>query len=61
MASVSLCASCKDRYISCHSSCDKYQNWRTSMLQEKQRICKLKDLDQKFNRIPWYKDGRFST
>ena len=42
------CKDCKERYIACHDSCDRYKEW-------KQRLEKVNEERKKYNARPFVK------
>ena len=36
------CKDCQDRYVSCHSSCDQYKQWKADLSSEKEKIRKVR-------------------
>lgn len=32
------CKDCQDRYIGCHSNCEKYKEWKAKKNEEKEKI-----------------------
>ena len=40
---ISPCKDCKDRYVGCHGTCSRYNNWNNTRLEEKEKIINMKD------------------
>lgn len=47
---VAPCKNCKDRFVSCHSTCNKYIEWKNSVDKEKIEIAKSKLWTQPYNK-----------
>ena len=47
---VAPCKDCKDRYVSCHSTCERYKDRRKHFDEEKERILKIRHEELDFTK-----------
>ena len=46
---ITPCKDCMERYIGCHSSCEKYIEWRKEFDEQKKEILKVRIVENEAN------------
>lgn len=48
---IAPCRDCKNRFVSCHSSCEQYKEWRKNFDAEKERILKIRYEERSLDKL----------
>ena len=51
MGIIKCCLNCSDRYVGCHSECEKYISEKKAHLANKEKIKKMKQFENDINSI----------